>query len=116
MARILVIEDSEDVRQMNSFVLKTYGHEVLSISEKINVNWIISNFTPQVVLLDAWTSYKSRAEICKELKTADTALPIILMLEDEKLLSDIEACDADDIISKPFDIMELKDKIDKVLT
>jgi DNA-binding response OmpR family regulator len=116
MSKILVIEDSDDVREMITVLLKSYGHDVVSSSQTININSIISDANPQLILLDVWLGHQSGREICKQIKTANKKLPVILMSADAKLLADYESCQADDILEKPFDIIELKNKIDKLLT
>ncbi len=116
MAKILIIENSEDVREMLIEVLNTYGHEVLGISDKSNPISNISSFKPHLVLLDASFGYKYRREICQQIKTAYPNLPICLMATDPKLLGNYEFCEANDFIEKPFDITQLKNKIDRVLS
>jgi len=115
MAKIFIIEDSEDVREMITMVLTTYGHEVKGTSEKTDLTSKIAAFDPQLVLIDVWPGHESGREICKQIKAANAGLPVILMSTNAKLLVDYESCQADDIIEKPFDITELKNKIDKVL-
>ena len=116
MAKILVIENSEGVREMIVMVLTTYGHEVTATSETIDLTAKIAAFDPQLVLIDVWPGHESGREICRQIKAADAGLPVILMSTNAKLLVDYELCQADDIIEKPFDITELKNKIEKVLS
>jgi DNA-binding response OmpR family regulator len=115
VAKILVIENSDDVREMITVVLKSYGHDVVSSSETININSIISHANPQLILLDIWLGHQSGKEICEQIKRANKNLSVILMSADAKLLADYESCKADDILEKPFDILDLKDKIDRLL-
>lgn len=115
MAKILVIEDSKDLRDMIITVLQTYGYDVAGSSEDLPVNSVMSQFNPQLVLLNVWLKNTSGEEVCKLIKTAEPGLPVILMSADEKLLVDHESCKADDILEKPFDIVELKNKIERLL-
>jgi DNA-binding response OmpR family regulator len=116
MAKIFIIEDSEDVREMIIMVLTTYGHEVTGTSGTIDLTSKIAAFNPHLLLIDVCPGHESGREICKQIKDANAGLPIILMSTSAKLLVDYESCPADDIIEKPFDITELKNKIDKVLS
>ncbi len=56
-------------------------------------------------------------EICKEIKANNETkhIPVILMLASEKTLLNYEECNAPDILSKPFHLPELLDKIKSAL-
>jgi DNA-binding NtrC family response regulator len=116
VAKILVIENSEDVRGMIIMVLTSYGHEVKGISGTIDPVSQILSFDPQLVLMDIWEAHGWGREICKKIKAANAGLPVILMSTNAKLLVDHGSCQANDIIEKPFDIMELKNKTEKALS
>jgi two-component system, OmpR family, response regulator len=115
MAKILVIDSSPDIRDMMTMVLQIYGHEVAALSEDVAVGSFISLFDPQLLLLDVRHGKRSGREICRDIKATKRNLPVILMSTSEILLAGYETCYADDVITKPFEIVELKAKIEKAL-
>lgn len=115
MANILVIDDADEILEMLTMVLKTFGHEVVGSSGSIEVSKLISFHNPQLVLLDVLLPNMSGKDICKTIKKIKPDLPVILMSANSKLLSHYHPCHADDIIEKPFDMIELKNKIQNLL-
>lgn len=116
MATILVIEDTVEILEMIDLVLGTFGHDVVGAPGKFEINAMITHYNPQLVLLDVLLRQNlSGREICKMIKTFRPSLPVILMSADAKLLVEYESFNADAIIEKPFDIIELKNKIESLL-
>ena len=115
MAKILVIEDSEELWEMITTVLTTYQHDVIGSYKNIDTHTLITESAPKLVLLDTWVEDKSGREICRQIKKNNPGLPVILMSADPILLADHRSCNADDVLEKPFDIAELKHKIDNLL-
>ena len=115
MPKVLIIEDSEDLREMMTLILKNYRHEVVAASEKIEVDLILSDFKPDVVLIDVWLKNTSGRELCSQIKTIRSGTPVILMSANPKLLDDYKSCEANDILEKPFEIKTLLGKIDSAL-
>jgi len=115
MAKVLVVDDSADIRDMIIQVLTTFGYEVTGTSLKDDVNSLISCFKPQLILLDVWFGINKATEIYKQIKSAYKKLPVILMSADGDLESHYKDDPADDYLEKPFDIMALKDKVELLL-
>lgn len=116
MATILVIEDDVEILDMITVVLGTFGHQVVGLSEKVEIDTMVSQYNPQLVLLDVLLRRNfSGREICLIIKKDRPDLPVILMSANPKLLIDYKCCLADDALEKPFNIMELIDKIEKLL-
>jgi two-component system OmpR family response regulator len=115
MAKILVIEDSVEIREMIILILNTYGHQVVSHSKRKDIESLIFNGNLDLALIDVWVGNTSGKNLCKQIKAADAELPIILMSDDPALLKDYESCLADDVIEKPFELKDFKNKINKAL-
>ena len=67
--RILVVEDSEGVRELISFTLRNRGYEVEEASNG-GTGWsLLEKGHFDLVLLDAMMPVKSGFEICSDLKS-----------------------------------------------
>lgn len=100
---------------MMMMALSSYGHQIAGLASAIDLSSQILSFNPQLVIIDVHPGNDSGREICKQIKAADAGLAVILMSTTAKLLIDYEACLANDILEKPFDILALKNKIERVL-
>ena len=114
MAKILVIDDSEDMRDFFSTVLNMYGYEVKTA---FSLNGELTSFKPDLILLEVMSKDTDGRKICKEIKTKnqDKNIPILLLSTTAALLKDYEQCGADDILEKPFSIYTLIEKINTLL-
>lgn len=115
MSKLLIIEDSEDLREMMALILKTHKHEVVASSEEINLDLVLRNFKPDVILIDVKLRYISGKELCKQVKAVCEDIPVILMSANPRLLDDYKSCEANDILEKPFEMKELLYKIDNAV-
>jgi DNA-binding response OmpR family regulator len=115
VAKILVIDKSEQLLEMLSLLFKMNGHQVANSKGVVDTVKAISQFSPDLILLDAMLGHNSGKELCKEIKTFHPTVPIILMCTNTHFLEGCKECKADDFIEKPFDIVVLNNKINKLL-
>lgn len=100
---------------MMIMALSSYGHQIAGLASAVDLTSQILSFNPQLVIIDVHPGNDSGREICKQIKAADAGLAVILMSTTAELLVDYESCLANDILVKPFDILELKNKIERIL-
>ena len=115
MAKILVIDKSEQLLEVLSLLFRVNGHEVVTATGITDTVKCIKEFSPNLILLDALFGHNSGKELCKEIKTFHPTIPVLLMSADPEMLNHCKECKADDIIEKPFDIVILNNKINKLL-
>jgi len=115
MAKILIIEDSLDLLDFLSIFMGIHEFEVKAVSTKKEVQSVLDNFKPDIILLDVWLGLDNGREICKEIKEKNKNLPIILMSANTALLKDHYLCEADDIIEKPFENNSVISKVNALL-
>jgi len=115
MAKILVIDQSEQLLETLNVLFRMHGHQVATSKGIVDTVKIIKEFSPELILLDALFGHNSGKELCKEIKIFHPSILLILMSADPELLTDCKECKADDIIEKPFDIVILNNKINKLL-
>jgi DNA-binding response OmpR family regulator len=117
MARILIIDDSEELLTILSLILQKHGHETRTANNKNNLSYLISSFLPEVILLDVILNRINGRRLCNEIKRTDIGknIPVILMSASPDLLRNYNSCKADDILEKPFDITTIDEKINALL-
>jgi len=119
MARILVVEDEEDLRELLAYNLKDAGHEVL-LADNGNTGLDEARTRkPDLVVLDLMLPGRSGLEVCRTLK-ADAAtrqIPIIMVTAKREEIDRVVGFEvgADDYVVKPYSVRELSLRIQVVL-
>lgn len=105
MARVFIVDDSEEVLEICTYVLRLEGYVVDAASSKSALLSELPTFTPDVILLDVKLNGDDGRELCRMIKQSEPGkdIPIILISGSPELLRDYEECKAVAIIEKPFD-------------
>ena len=77
MAKILVAEDDEYLKELYSIFLKAVNHEIVIASSGNEVRKTLFSFTPDVVLLDVMLGNDDGRKICKEIKQKKKDVKIV---------------------------------------
>ncbi|MDB5280687.1 MAG: response regulator [Ferruginibacter sp.] len=113
MSNILIVEDSIDLTHMYVQLFAAYRHNVTVVRTGKNLEVVIEEFKPDLILLDIYLTREDGRDIFKELKQTHSAIPIIMVSASLNLKEKYIACGADDYVAKPFDVKNLMDKISK---
>jgi len=108
LARILVIEDDEDVARLEQTVLERAGYEVRVTGNGAEGLELGESYKPDVVVLDVGLPDISGLDVCTSLSNSNNAF--ILMVSGHSREQDILlglGLGADDYITKPFSGNEL---------
>jgi two-component system, OmpR family, response regulator len=108
LARILVIEDDEDVARLEQTVLERAGYEVRGTGSGAEGLELADSYKPDVVILDVGLPDISGLDVCTSLSNSNNAF--ILMVSGHSREQDILlglGLGADDYITKPFSGNEL---------
>lgn len=114
--RILIIEDNRAIAQALRHELKTfYSIDVVSLG-KVGLRYALAT-KYDVILLDLNLPDKSGEEICRELRKSKINVPIIVISGKEDVKDRVNLLDmgADDYITKPFNVYELRARINVAL-
>lgn len=116
MARIVVVEDDVYMREELTDLLKKSGYEMLALSDFENAVTQISEYSPDLILLDINLPFRSGFEICKELKAKQLGTVLVLTARD-KLQDELHALGlgADDYLTKPCNMARLLARIKNLL-
>ena len=110
--RILVVDDNEDLTQIVSLVLKSNGYEVQTCNTITDAHSYVTDWQPEVLVLDINVSGEDGRYFCSNLKESNTSpLKVILMSGYDNNLGAAIWHGADDFIAKPFGMEELVGKV-----
>lgn len=117
MARILIVEDEPDIALGLQHDLRLDGYDVDVVGDGHSAIERGASGAFDLIVLDVMLPGKDGFQVCRELRHARVAVPIILLTarshEAEKVLG-LEL-GADDYITKPFSPMELRARIKAAL-
>ncbi len=117
--KILVVDDQVDNLKILELRIRALGYSVLLAQSGIEALEIANRETPDVVLLDIRMPDIDGFEVCRRLKQDEHLkdIPIIFLtaLSDEKALVQGLELGAQDYIVKPFELQELKARINVAL-
>lgn len=114
--RILVVEDDVDISKMLRIYFDSQGYEVLVATRGNDALEICRKKLPNVVVLDIQLPDIDGYEVCRSLRsnTRTSYVPIIFLTQKDERSDKIAGLElgADDYITKPFDIEELKLRVE----
>jgi len=114
--RVLIIENDQDIRHIVALILKEQGFETLSIPEPKELSELIS-FDADLILLDEFINSRPGHRLCRRIKQipALAAIPVIILSTAHNIELIAAECEANDHISKPFDIEEMVVKVARMV-
>ncbi len=107
MAKILIADDEQDIRDLLTFTLKFAGHEVVAASNGEEAVQLAQSEKPELVLLDVRMPKMNGYEACRRIK-ADPQLkdtPVLFVSawgQDSEVKAGMDA-GAVDYVVKPFE-------------
>src|SRR5688572_28666826 len=119
MARILVIEDEPDIRQVLDYNLRMAGHDVLATAQGQDGLKLVHDQKPDLVLLDLMLPDISGTEVCRSIKddSGTRGIPVIVLTAKGEEIDRVVGFElgADDYVTKPFSVRELVLRIRAIL-
>jgi two-component system response regulator VicR len=118
LKRILVLDDNQDILDVVQETLAYEQFDVKSLTLGIDVLPMVEEFSPDLVILDYRVAGANGGEICRQIKAHPkfNTIPVIIFSayinKDNELLA--YGCDA--IINKPFDLTELIEKVNSLVS
>ncbi|MDA5560868.1 response regulator transcription factor [Exiguobacterium sp. MMG028] len=114
--KILIVDDEEKMRHLIRLFLEGDGYSCIEASDARSALDKIEE-RPDLVLLDIMMPEVDGISLCRQLKTMDPALPVVLLTARSDNETTIQGLDAgaDDYVTKPFDGNVLLARIRAVL-
>lgn len=117
--KVLVIDDDPKITRMVKTILEADGLEVVSAKSGFGAGLIVSEWQPDVILLDFLMPEVDGFEVCKILrsdeKTRKVPIIAITVLRGEKEIKKMYESGITDYLAKPFKSDELVSKIGKYI-
>ena len=118
MAKVLVVDDDPVIIKLLQVNFEMEGYDVLSAANGEEALAVIATDRPDIVVSDVMMPKMDGLALAAALKADDAtrAIPVIL-LSAKAQSADVEAglADADDYVTKPFDPLELLDRVASLL-
>ena len=114
MRKILIVEDEISINDILTTSLKREGYDVISAFSAKEAEMIFNGFNPDLVLLDLMLPDGKGEELCKVMHKKAC---VIMITAKSNILDKLNGMEigADDYITKPFDIREVKMRVKVVL-
>jgi DNA-binding response OmpR family regulator len=115
--RILIAEDDGDLRQGLIDLLEAEGYRVTAAADGAEALAAYRSDPPDLLLLDVMMPRKSGFDLCREIRKQDPGTPIILLTAKGEEIDKVVGLElgADDYVTKPFGLHELRARIAAVL-
>ena len=107
--RILIVDDDDEIRELLEFDIKASGYFVDTAKDGMEgLNKALNN-TYDLILLDVMMPKMNGFDVCKNIRQAKLAIPILMLTAKGTIDDKTEGfdCGADDYLVKPFDIQEV---------
>ncbi len=119
MAKVLVIEDERDLREVLGYNLEQAGHTVLAAERGAEGLRLAKEQRPDLVLLDLMLPDISGTEVCRSLKedASTRGISVVMLTARGEEVDRVVGFElgADDYIVKPFSVRELLLRIQAIL-
>ena len=119
MALVFIVEDDNDIRQIEAYALKCGGFEIEEFEDAKALYERLEKKTPDLFLLDVMLPDEDGLEIVKKLRAMPQTkhLPVMMVTAKTTELDKVRGLDigADDYMTKPFNILEVKARIKSIL-
>jgi PleD family two-component response regulator len=117
--RILVVEDDFDISNMLRIYFSGQGYEVQVAPRGGDALTMTRKQLPNLIVLDIMLPDMNGYDVCRELRTTTRTshIPIIFLTQKDERSDKIQGLElgADDYITKPFDIEELKLRVQNAI-
>jgi len=117
MKRILLVEDEPGLRMTLVDRLRREGYEVETRADGETGLRAAVEEAFDLIILDLMLPLKSGLEVCRELRQAGRAMPVLMLTARGQLSDKLSGFQtgADDYLTKPFEMMELLARLEALL-
>jgi len=116
VAKILIVDDEPNIREVVGLYLRRDGHDVVSATDGEEALAVFRESKPDLVVLDLMLPKIGGLEVCRRMR-AERRVPLIMLTargeEEERVVG--LSLGADDYVVKPFSPRELAARVTAVL-
>ena len=116
-ARVLVVDDDPQLREALTRALELDGYAVDTASNGVKALEAISGERPDVMVLDVMMPYVGGLDVCRTLRERKDRMPILVLTARDEIGDRVAGLDAgaDDYLTKPFALEELRARLRALL-
>jgi two-component system, OmpR family, alkaline phosphatase synthesis response regulator PhoP len=116
--KILIAEDDEDIRIAVKILIEQKGYDVYEAQDGVKALEMAKDIIPDLIIMDVMMPGKVGYQVCRELKSepaTENIYIIFLTARGDQAEEAALACGGDELLSKPFDVDILRDRVHKAL-
>jgi len=120
MAKILTVDDEQDIADVVKLVLELDGHEVKIETDPSEVAEVAIEWLPDLILLDVVMPHMDGYDVLKDIRTRSELkdIPVAFLTSKNKsvdFMMGLHMLKADDYITKPFGKKDLSERVQALL-
>jgi len=111
--KILIVDDQSDTLDLLKEIFEDEGYLVTALPYTEDIIRSITQYQPDLVMLDFLLAGINGGELCHQLKTNSLSahIPVIMLSGYPRVLESLGSYGADAFIAKPFDLTHLTDTV-----
>ncbi|MEM8922669.1 MAG: response regulator transcription factor [Actinomycetota bacterium] len=116
-ARLLVVDDEENLRSMLGAALRHHGFDVGLAADGAEALAALPTVRPDLVVLDVMMPGVDGFDVCRRMRAADDRTPVLFLTARDGTEDKVRGLKlgADDYLEKPFSLDELVARIEAIL-
>lgn len=113
--KILIFDDDTTILEVITIIFEEGGYEVEISETSHDIIEKVSQFNPDIILMDNWIPNIGGVEATRLLKSHDEykKIPVIYVTANNDIVSLAASAQADDYVAKPFDLDDLERIVEK---
>lgn len=115
MARLLIFDDDEQIRELFSLEFSDLSHEIIKAGSCNSLMSEIEISQPDLIVLEVKLNSRDGLDMLQEIREAHADMPVIIWSVYDCYRYDLRAIAADYFVTKSLDLTELKTRIDRAL-
>ena len=115
--KILIFDDDKTILEVITIIFEENGYQVEISETSHDIIEKVSQFRPDVILMDNWIPRIGGVEATQLLKNHEEfkSIPVIYVTANNDIVALAKEAQADDYVAKPFNLEDLEDKVAKYL-
>ena len=113
MKKLLIFDDDKSILEVISIIFEENGYKVEISETSHDIIQKVTEFQPDLILMDNWIPNIGGVEATKLLKNNEDFkhIPVIYVTANNDIEMLAQKANADDFVAKPFNLEDLEEKV-----